>query len=31
METNELGVVECNGTPYEIGRQYGEKRQSSIR
>jgi isopenicillin-N N-acyltransferase like protein len=31
METNELRVVECSGTPYEVGRQYGENRASSIR
>ena len=31
MKTNELRVVECSGTPYEIGRQYGENRATSIR
>jgi isopenicillin-N N-acyltransferase-like protein len=31
METNELQVVECSGTSYEIGRHYGENRTTSIR
>ena len=31
METNNLRVLECSGTPYEIGRQYGENRATSIR
>lgn len=31
METNKLRVLECSGTPYEIGRQYGENRATSIR
>jgi isopenicillin-N N-acyltransferase like protein len=31
MKTNELRVVECSGTPYEIGRQYGENCATSIR
>lgn len=31
METSKLRVLECSGTPYEIGRQYGENRATSIR